>query len=72
MRNKCVRCGEDAGLYDIICYDCETREDRNGVIFGVAFIAIVLCVIFGARLLWANWVFNDWRCALSECRILKD
>ena len=72
MRNKCIKCGNETVNWTMVCRDCEKREERNIFIGLIIFFVVFVGVIFGLRVLWANYVFNDWRCALSECRIIKE
>lgn len=72
MKNKCVRCGGEASHWDIVCYDCKRKEERNGFIFAIVVIGLLFALIVGVRVAWAMYAFDDWRCALSECRIIKD
>lgn len=70
MNNRC-KCGENAGWYNQACYDCQKKEDRLILAILGGIVLIILGVIFGVRILWANAVFDDWRCALSQCMIIK-
>lgn len=69
MKNKC-KCGKEIS-WGVKCYKCETKEDRMMALIGISVVIIFFGLIFGAKLLWANIVFDDWRCALSECRFIK-
>ena len=72
MKNKCVRCGGEASEYSVVCYDCKTRSERLEMILVYSVVVEIFAVIVGIRIAWAVYVFDDWRCAASECRIIKD
>lgn len=71
MEQKCKKCGREYSKYspwNVKCYYCTKKEERNAmIIVGV----VALAVVLGARLLWAKFVYHDFRCALAECRIMK-
>jgi len=70
MNNIC-KCGNNAGWIEQSCYECRQKEDRIVFAIMIGIFLVVLGIIFGIKLLWANIVFDDWRCALSECRLIK-
>lgn len=74
MKNKCTQCGkEHTSIYSYgKCYDCKQKEEMITFIVSAILIGAFFAVIVIARVTWANIVFDDWRCALSECRIIKD
>lgn len=72
MRNKCVRCGNDASQWEVVCYDCREKESRLEFMVVCAIILLFFAVVVGVRIGWAVYAFDDWRCALSECRIIKE
>lgn len=73
MKTKCTTCGKELMMYSYgECYDCKTKSDIQVFLGIIALCAIVFLLILGGRFLWAKYVFNDYRCALSECRIIKD
>ncbi len=57
-----------------ICPDCLSLvptwfEEYGGlVIVGV----IALLILAGMRVLWAEFIYHDWRCFAAECRIQVD
>ena len=72
--NNCYKCNKELGRFDISqsqCYDCEKKEDRNATIFGISVVVLILCIAIGIKYAWAVYAYNDWRCMLSECRIIK-
>lgn len=74
MKNTCNRCGTEILSFNtnFLCYDCQKREEKHIAIFFVSVILLVFALIIGVKLWWAKYAYNDFRCALSECRILKD
>ncbi len=74
MKQKCLKCGKEGGNlyhYGTLCATCDDKRERNDVIFGVIAILFVLALVAGLRLVWAHYVYHDYRCFLAECRLLK-
>lgn len=72
LKNKCVKCGEKEVTYGVVCYDCKAREDRHFFYFMIGFFVSFILLVGGVRWIWAEVVYDDWRCMFSECRILKE
>lgn len=72
--NKCYKCDSiDVSKYgNGLCYNCERKEETTVFLLLVGFCLFLLLCIGIARVAWAEIVFDDWRCALSECRIIKE
>jgi hypothetical protein len=70
-RNKCVRCGEDAGPYSVVCYNCEKKEERRDLMVIYGAVLAIFLVILGIRAAWAKYAYDDYRCIFGECRIIK-
>jgi len=71
MKNTCHICGKEIS-FGFQCYKCKEKEDRGVMYFVIGTVLIFSLLIFGIRVMWAKYVFHDWRCALSECRIIKN
>jgi len=74
MKNRCTMCDkEHSSVYDWgKCADCKQKEEIWVFILGIFFVICFFGLLFTIRVVWANIVFDDWRCALSECRIIKE
>lgn len=79
MNDICKKCGKEYTQWrsffikgQSLCFKCEEKEDRKTMWLYVGLTAFVFLSVFGLRILWAKYVYNDYRCALSECRILKN
>lgn len=73
MRNKCTECNKELGAYDWgVCYDCKTKGEvfMFKVVAGI--IVLIILAVFGVKLMWAKYAYDDFRCVFSECRLLKD
>jgi hypothetical protein len=68
---KC-KCGNEIEWGEsIVCRGCRRKEDEIAMWVMIGLVVAFFVLLFGARFIWANIVFDDWRCALSECRIIK-
>lgn len=68
----CLKCNKELRRFETSqCYDCKKKEDRNATIFGISVLILVFCIFMGIKYAWAIYAYNDWRCMLSECRIIK-
>lgn len=74
MKIKCPRCNKEYEPSPLrgICWDCKEKEDRVAMYMVIGLVAAFFLIVGGLRLGWAELVYHDWRCALSECRIIKD
>lgn len=76
MSNKCKKCNKETEHIGVsLCFACEykekEKEERNATIFGISVLILVFCIFIGIKYAWAIYAYNDWRCMLSECRIIK-
>lgn len=72
MKNNCMKCGEELGMYSVgLCYGCQKKADKFEIKVMVGITIVFLVVVIGIRLLWAKIAYNDLRCAVGECRIIK-
>ena len=79
--NNCKKCNKEKELIGVpLCFACkykeeeekeEEKEDRNAIVFGVGVLILVFCLFIGIRYAWTIYTYDDWRCMLSECRIIK-
>lgn len=60
------------GKYDWWCFVCKEKEDKWAVVITLSFLGLIVAVVLGVRIMWAKYVFDDYRCAFGECRIIKD
>lgn len=75
MREKCIKCG--AGFSPVgsyirnfeQCYSCKQKEYDRNMRFIVTTIMLAIIVVFGVRMFWAKFIYQDARCAFAECRI---
>ena len=72
MKNKCIKCSKELGVYDWgLCYDCNHKQEMF-FFKVVAGLIIIILGVFGFKLFWAKYAYNDYRCVFSECRLLKN
>lgn len=73
MKNKCTKCGKELyTVYDFgLCYECSEKQDKFMTLLTFGGIILFFVILGGIRLLWAKFVYHDYRCAFGECRIIK-
>ena len=78
-KDKCKKCKKEynqwRSIYVVgheLCSDCGDKRKRNELIVGIALVVLFLSAVVGVRMLWAEIVYKDSRCAFAECRINVD
>lgn len=74
MKNKCKECGKELSYFSttLTCYDCEQKENIKLVKFFGVVLFVLVVVFIGGKFLFAKVMYDDYKCAFANCRIIKD